>query len=151
RRPRERPVVHIYLTGLLNAALAVTAVAMVQTVPWGVVLVGLLTVSMAAVYSVYYGLLRDHRDLGVLNDLSLRVAGVGRGDDGQLEMPEFNEGAWSVASWFAPTGATSLEPAPLPRRYRRWPRPPRTRRRSHGRDTGPAKPCWKSSPNRPSR
>ena len=42
-------------------------------VPWGALLVGLLTVTVAAVYRAYYGLLRDHRDLGVLNDLSLRV------------------------------------------------------------------------------
>lgn len=99
RRPGEsvRPVVHIYLTGLLNAALGVSAAAMVQMVPWGVVLVALLAVSVAAAYSVYYGLLRDHRDLGVLNDLSLRVAGVGRGDDNQPDMPELDEGAWSAA------------------------------------------------------
>ncbi|MGH3821997.1 MAG: putative bifunctional diguanylate cyclase/phosphodiesterase [Pseudonocardiaceae bacterium] len=100
RRPDEgvRPVVHMYLTGLLNAALGVTAAAMVQMVPWGVVLVGLLAVSVTAAYSVYYGLLRDHRDLGALNDLSLRVAGVGRGgDNDQPDMPELDEGTWSDA------------------------------------------------------
>jgi diguanylate cyclase (GGDEF)-like protein len=100
RRPGEsvRPVVHIYLTGLLNAALGVTAAAMVQMVPWGVVLVGLLAVSVAAAYQVYYGLLRDHRDLGVLNDLSLLVAGVGRGgDDNPPNMPELDENAWLTA------------------------------------------------------
>ncbi|HET9257990.1 MAG TPA: EAL domain-containing protein, partial [Pseudonocardiaceae bacterium] len=59
------------------------------------VLVGLLAVSVTAAYSVYYGLLRDHRDLGVLNALSLRVALVGRGDaEGQ---PELDESAWSAA------------------------------------------------------
>ncbi len=98
-RPGEsvRPVVHLYLTGLLNAALGVTAAAMVQMVPWGAVLVGVLAVSVAAAYSVYYGLLRDHRDLGVLNQLSLRVTGVGRGGDDQPELPELDEGAWSEA------------------------------------------------------
>ncbi len=100
RRPGEsvRPVVHIYLIGLLNAALGVTAAAMLQLVPWGAVLVGVLAVSVTAAYSVYYGLLRDHRDLGVLNDLSLGVTGVGRGgDDDQPELPELDEGAWSEA------------------------------------------------------
>jgi diguanylate cyclase (GGDEF)-like protein len=93
RRPGEsaRPVVHLYLTGLLNAALGVTAAEMVRMVPWGALLVGLLAATGAAVYRVYYGLLRDHRDLGVLNDLSLRVAAVGRSGAGQ------EEGAWSAA------------------------------------------------------
>jgi diguanylate cyclase (GGDEF)-like protein len=98
RRPGEsvRPVMHIYLTGLLNAALGVTVADVLQMVPWGAVLVAVLAVSVTAAYSVYYGLLRDHRDLGVLNHLSLRVAGVGRGgDDDQAEMPELAEGAWS--------------------------------------------------------
>ncbi|MDQ4104973.1 MAG: bifunctional diguanylate cyclase/phosphodiesterase, partial [Actinomycetota bacterium] len=102
RRPGEsvRPVVHIYLTGLLNAALGITAAEMVGMVPGGAVLVGLLAVTVAAVYRAYYGLLRDHRDLGVLNDLSLRVAavgrgGVGRGGDGTA--PEVDSDAWSAA------------------------------------------------------
>ncbi|MDQ4011209.1 MAG: bifunctional diguanylate cyclase/phosphodiesterase [Actinomycetota bacterium] len=97
RRPGEsaRPVVHIYLTGLLNAALGLAAAQIVLTVPWGVLLVGLLAVIVAAVYRAYYGLLRDQRDLGVLNDLSLRVAVAGKGeDDGQ---PEPDEGGWSAA------------------------------------------------------
>ncbi|MGH3770395.1 MAG: putative bifunctional diguanylate cyclase/phosphodiesterase [Pseudonocardiaceae bacterium] len=96
RRPGEspRPVVHLYLTGLLNAALGITAEETVRMVPWGTVLVGLLAVTVAAVYRAYYELLRDHRDLGVLNDLSLRVAVAGRGgDDGA---PELNEGVWSA-------------------------------------------------------
>ncbi|MDQ3761110.1 MAG: bifunctional diguanylate cyclase/phosphodiesterase [Actinomycetota bacterium] len=110
RRPGEsgRPVVHLYLTGLLNAALGVTAAEMVRMVPWGALLVGLLAATVAAVYRAYYGLLRDHRDLGVLNDLSLRVAvvgqgGIGRGgvgrdeDDRQPELPELDEDAWSDA------------------------------------------------------
>ena len=96
RRPGEsvRPVTHLYLTGLLNATLGVTAVEMLQ-VPWGTVLVGLLAVSLAAAYSVYYGLLRDHRDLGVLNDLSLGVAAVGRG--GNEGQPELDDSAWIAA------------------------------------------------------
>ncbi|MDT7715529.1 MAG: hypothetical protein QOH09_1521 [Pseudonocardiales bacterium] len=102
RRPGEsaRPVVHLYLTGLLNAALGVTAAETVRVVPWGALLVGLLTVTLAAVYRAYYGLLRDHRDLGVLNDLSLRVTVVGRGgvgqgsDDDELEL---DTDAWSSA------------------------------------------------------
>jgi diguanylate cyclase (GGDEF)-like protein len=100
RRPGEsaRPVVHVYLTGLLNAALGISAAEMVRMVPWGAVLVGLLTVTVAAVYRAYYGLLRDHRDLGLLNDLSLRVAVVGRGsDDDRSDSPELDEGAWSAA------------------------------------------------------
>jgi diguanylate cyclase (GGDEF)-like protein len=97
RRPGEsaRPVVHHYLTGLLNAALGLTAAEMVRTVPWGAVLVALLAVTLAAAYRAYYGLLRDHRDLGVLNDFSLGVAAVGRGRDG--EAPELDEDAWSAA------------------------------------------------------
>ncbi len=97
RRPGEsaRPVVHIYLTGLLNAALGLAAAEIVLTVPWGALLVGLLVVIVAAVYRAYYGLLRDQRDLGVLNDLSLRVAVAGKGeDDGQ---PEPDEDGWSAA------------------------------------------------------
>ncbi len=102
RRPGEsaRPVVHVYLTGLLNAALGITAAEMVDMVPWGTVLVGLLAVTVAAVYRAYYGLLRDHRDLGVLNDLSLRVAAVGRGGidrGGDGAAPELDEYAWSAA------------------------------------------------------
>jgi diguanylate cyclase (GGDEF)-like protein len=96
RRPGEsvRPVMHLYLIGLLNAALGVTAVDLLEA-PWGTVLVGLLTVSVTAAYSVYYGLLRDHRDLGLLNALSLRVALVGRGGaEGQSEL---DESAWSMA------------------------------------------------------
>jgi diguanylate cyclase (GGDEF)-like protein len=97
RRPGEsaRPVVHLYLTGLLNAALGLAAAEMVETVPWGAVLVALLAVTLAGVYRGYYGLLRDHRDLGVLNDFSLGVAAVGREGDG--EAPELDEGAWSAA------------------------------------------------------
>jgi diguanylate cyclase (GGDEF)-like protein len=97
RRPGEsaRPVVHLYLTGLLNAALGVTAAEMVRTVPWGPVLVALLAATLAAVYRAYYGLLRDHRDLGVLNDFSLGVAAVGRSSDG--DAPELDEDAWSAA------------------------------------------------------
>jgi diguanylate cyclase (GGDEF)-like protein len=96
RRPGEcvRPVMHLYLIGLLNAALGVTAVDVLEA-PWGTVLVGLLTVSVTAAYSVYYRLLRDHRDLGLLNALSLRVALVGRGSaEGQSEL---DESAWSMA------------------------------------------------------
>ncbi|HEU0127002.1 MAG TPA: GGDEF domain-containing protein, partial [Pseudonocardiaceae bacterium] len=100
RRPGEgaRPVIHLYLTGLLNAALGLAAAEMVQTVRWGWLLAALLAVTLAAVYHAYYGLLRDQRDLGVLNDFSLRVAGAGRGrvgdSDGQLEL---DEGGWSAA------------------------------------------------------
>ena len=96
RRPGEslRPVVHVYLTGLLNAGLGLVA-ALVLKVPWGPLLVGLLAVTVAAVYRAYYGLLRDQRDLGVLNDLSLRVAVAGQSeDDGQ---PAPDEGGWSAA------------------------------------------------------
>ncbi len=97
RRPGEsaRPVVHAYLTGLLNAGLGLAAAEMVLEVLWGALLVGLLTVTVAAVYRAYYGLLRDQRDLGVLNDLSLRVAVTGRGGDD--DHPELDEGGWSTA------------------------------------------------------
>ncbi|MGH4027144.1 MAG: GAF domain-containing protein, partial [Pseudonocardiaceae bacterium] len=100
RRPGEsaRPVVHLYLTGLLNAALGLAAAEMVQSVRWGWLLAVLLALIMAAVYRAYYGLLRDQRDLGVLNDFSLRVAVAGRGCgedfDGQLEL---DEAGWSTA------------------------------------------------------
>lgn len=97
RRPGEsaRPVVHVYLTGLLNAGLGLAAAEMVLTVPWGPLLVGLLTVIVAAVYRAYYGLLRDQRDLGVLNDLSLRVAVAGQGEDDSRPQPD--EDGWSTA------------------------------------------------------
>ncbi|HEY6425039.1 MAG TPA: EAL domain-containing protein [Pseudonocardiaceae bacterium] len=97
RRPGEsaRPIAHLYVTGLLNAALGLVAAELVMTVRWGWLLVGLLAVTVAAVYRAYYGLLRDQRDLGVLNDLSLRVAVAGRGgDDDWLEL---GEGGWSNA------------------------------------------------------
>ncbi len=101
RRPGEsaRPVVHLYLTGLLNAALGITAGETVRMVPWGALLVGLLTVTVAGVYRAYYGLLRDHRDLGVLNDLSLLVAVGGQGGvrPGGDDEPELDEDAWSTA------------------------------------------------------
>ena len=97
RRPGEsaRPVAHIYLTGLLNAALGLAAAEIVLTVPWGALLVGLLVVIVVAVYRAYYGLLRDQRDLGVLNDLSLRVAAAGKDEeDGQRKS---GEDGWSAA------------------------------------------------------
>ncbi len=100
RRPGEsaRPVVHLYLTGLLNAALGLAAAEIVQTVRWGWLLAILLALMLAAVYRAYYGLLRDQRDLGVLNDFSLRVAVAGRGCgedfDSQLELDEV---CWSTA------------------------------------------------------
>jgi diguanylate cyclase (GGDEF)-like protein len=110
RRPGEgaRPMVHAYLTGFLNAALGLTAVQLVG-MPWGWLLVGLLAVTGAAVYRAYYGLLRDHRDLGLLNDLSLRVATVGQGSAGRVggagrvgdadqpDLPELDEAAWATA------------------------------------------------------
>jgi diguanylate cyclase (GGDEF)-like protein len=100
RRPGEsaRPVVHLYLTGLLNAALGLAAAELVMAVRWGWLLVAVLALILAAVYRAYYGLLRDQRDLGVLNDFSLRVAVAGRGRgadlDGQLELDEAD---WSTA------------------------------------------------------
>jgi diguanylate cyclase (GGDEF)-like protein len=104
RRPGEgtRVAVHVYLTGLLNAGLGLTAAIILRTSPWGAVLVVLLALTVAGVYRAYYGLLRDHRDLGVLNDLSLRVAAVGRGGlagagEEEPESPELDEGAWSAA------------------------------------------------------
>ncbi|MGH3898671.1 MAG: putative bifunctional diguanylate cyclase/phosphodiesterase [Pseudonocardiaceae bacterium] len=90
-----RPVVHLYLTGLLNAGLGLAAAELVMAVPWGALLVGLLTVTVAAVYRAYYGLLRDQRDLGVLNDLSLQVAVIGQGEDKDRPAPD--EGGWSAA------------------------------------------------------
>jgi hypothetical protein len=95
RGESARPVLHLYLTGLLNAALGLAAAEIVQTVPWGWVLVCLLTVIVAAVYRAYYGLLRDQRDLGVLNDLSLQVAVAGQGEDDS--QPEPDKGGWSTA------------------------------------------------------
>ncbi|MGH8920814.1 MAG: hypothetical protein ACRD0H_21195, partial [Actinomycetes bacterium] len=97
RRPGEgaRPVVHVYLTGLLSAVLGLAAVEIGRTGPGGWVLVGVLTVIVVAVYHAYYGLLREQRDLGVLNDLSLRVAVAGQGED--ENRPELDEGSWSAA------------------------------------------------------
>ncbi len=132
RRPGEstRPVVHMYLTGLLNAGLGLAAAQMVLMVDWGALLVGLLAVTVAAVYRAYYGLLREHRDRGLLNYLSLRGAGAGRGGD--YRGPELDASLWSkamelareqlnatrvVLHWIPVQGAphTVVAGAPLPR------------------------------------
>ncbi|MGH3931066.1 MAG: putative bifunctional diguanylate cyclase/phosphodiesterase [Pseudonocardiaceae bacterium] len=95
RRPGEsaRPVVHLYLTGLLNAALAIAAAEMVLTVRWGWLLAVLLAVILAAVYRGYYSLLRNQRDLGVLNDFSLQVAVTARGGVGRSRAGQGEEGS----------------------------------------------------------
>ncbi|MGH3939711.1 MAG: putative bifunctional diguanylate cyclase/phosphodiesterase [Pseudonocardiaceae bacterium] len=99
RRPGEsaRPVVHLYLTGLLNAALAIAAAEMVLTVRWGWLLTVLLAVILAAVYRGYYSLLRDQRDLGVLNDFSLQVAVTARGGAGRSWVGQGEEGAGDIS------------------------------------------------------
>lgn len=69
---------HNYVTGLLNAVVGVLGYELVIGVRWGGLLVGLLALSLVAVYRAYYGMLRERRDLGLLSQMSLVVAGAGR-------------------------------------------------------------------------
>ncbi|MGH3873744.1 MAG: putative bifunctional diguanylate cyclase/phosphodiesterase [Pseudonocardiaceae bacterium] len=92
---RARPVVHGYVTSLLNAGLGLAAVELVLRVGWGGLLVGLLTMIVAAVYRAYYGLLREQRDLSVLNGLSLQVAVAGQGEPN--DRPYLDKGGWGAA------------------------------------------------------
>ncbi len=76
-----RLMLHTYVTGVLAAVAGLVAVELVLGARWGWVLVTLLAVCLAAIYRTYYGLLRDQRDLGVLNEVSLRVASAARTEE----------------------------------------------------------------------
>ncbi len=75
-------VLHTYVTGVLAAVAGIVGVQLVLGVRWGWVLVVLLGAVLAGIYWTYYGLLRDQRDLALLNQVSLEVAGAGRSADG---------------------------------------------------------------------
>ncbi|MQA13966.1 MAG: EAL domain-containing protein [Pseudonocardiaceae bacterium] len=77
-RTATRLMLHTYVTGVLAAVAGLVAVEVVLGSRWGWVLVVLLATCLAAIYRTYYGLLRDQRDLGVLNQVSLRVASAAR-------------------------------------------------------------------------
>jgi diguanylate cyclase (GGDEF)-like protein len=80
-RTATRLMLHTYVTGILAAVAGLVAVELVLGARWGWVLVTLLAVCLAAIYRTYYGLLRDQRDLGVLNEVSLRVASAARTEE----------------------------------------------------------------------
>jgi diguanylate cyclase (GGDEF)-like protein len=73
-----RLMIHTYVAGLLGVVVGIIGVELVVGVRWGWLLLGLLSLSLVAVYQAYYGLLREQRDLGLLNRVSLVVAGAGR-------------------------------------------------------------------------
>ncbi|MGH3980587.1 MAG: putative bifunctional diguanylate cyclase/phosphodiesterase [Pseudonocardiaceae bacterium] len=76
-----RLILDIYVAGVLNAVAGVAAFAVVTGISWGLFLVALLAVVLTALYRSYYGLLREQRDLELLNKASLAVAGAGRSAD----------------------------------------------------------------------
>ncbi len=80
-RTATRLMLHTYVTGVLAAVAGLIAVELVLGARWGWVLVTLLAGCLAAIYRTYYGLLRDQRDLGVLNEVSLQVASAARTED----------------------------------------------------------------------
>ncbi|HET8642956.1 MAG TPA: diguanylate phosphodiesterase, partial [Pseudonocardiaceae bacterium] len=80
-----RLMAHMYVVGLLSAVVGIIGVQLVTGIDWGWLLLGLLSLSLVAVYQAYYGLLREQRDLGLLNQVSLVVAGAGRDADGRDE------------------------------------------------------------------
>jgi len=73
-----RLMIHTYVAGLLGVVVGIIGVELVTGVRWGWLLLGLLSLSLVAVYQAYYGLLREQRDLGLLSKVSLVVAGAGR-------------------------------------------------------------------------
>ncbi|MPZ66307.1 MAG: EAL domain-containing protein [Pseudonocardiaceae bacterium] len=80
-RTATRVMLHTYVTGILAAVAGLVAVELVLGARWGWLLVTLLAICLAAIYRTYYGLLRDQRDLGVLNEVSLRVASAARTEE----------------------------------------------------------------------
>jgi len=78
-----RLMVHHYVTGLLSATVGIIGLELVTTVEWGWSLLALLSVALVAVYQAYYSLLREQRDLGLLSQVSLVVAGAGRDPEGE--------------------------------------------------------------------
>ncbi len=97
-RTATRLMLHTYVTGILAAVAGLVAVELVRGTRWGWVLVVLLALSLAAIYRTYYGLLRDQRDLGVVNEVSLRVASAARTEemDGATETSD-EDRAWAPA------------------------------------------------------
>lgn len=97
-RTATRLMLHTYVTGILAAVAGLVAVELVRGARWGWVLVVLLALCLAAIYRTYYGLLRDQRDLGVLNEVSLQVASAARAGetDGVAEVADDQE-VWAPA------------------------------------------------------
>ncbi len=84
-----RLVAHTYVTGLLAAVAGLVAVQLVIAVPLGGLLVALFGIGLVVFYRGYYALLREQRDLGLLNKISLRMAGAGRrADDSGAELDD---------------------------------------------------------------
>ena len=86
-----RLMAHTYVAGLLSAVVGIIGVELVTAVQWGWLLLGLLSLSLVAVYQAYYGLLREQRDLGLLSQVSLVVAGAGRDTEHDGEAVEADE------------------------------------------------------------
>jgi diguanylate cyclase (GGDEF)-like protein len=73
-----RLMIHTYVAGLLGVVVGIIGVELVTGDRWGWLLLGLLSLSLVAVYQAYYRMLREQRDLGLLSRVSLVVAGTGR-------------------------------------------------------------------------
>jgi diguanylate cyclase (GGDEF)-like protein len=82
-----RLMIHTYVAGLLGVVVGIIGVELVTSVRWGWLLLGLLSLSLVAVYQAYYGLLREQRDLGLLSKVSLVVAGAGRDAGDEPDSP----------------------------------------------------------------
>ena len=76
-----RLTVQSFVVEMLSAVAGVAAVQIVWSVPWGWALAGLFLLVLIAMYRTYYALLREQRDLGLLNEVSMQVAGAGRDAD----------------------------------------------------------------------
>jgi len=83
---------NLYVVGVFNAVAGVAAVEVLTGVSWGAVLVALLVVVLTILYRAYYGLLHEQRDLELLNQVSLEVAGAGRSADGTHDEPALRAG-----------------------------------------------------------
>ena len=73
-----RLMAHIYVSGVLSAIAGLVGYVLIRFVDWGWLLTCLLGLGMFALYRVYYGVVREQRDLGLLSKISLTVTGAGR-------------------------------------------------------------------------
>jgi diguanylate cyclase (GGDEF)-like protein len=73
-----RLVIHMYVSGVLGAVAGLLGAIVVINISWGWLLVALMVVALGVFYRMYYGVLREQRDLGLLSEISLTVTGTGR-------------------------------------------------------------------------